>query len=234
LVWLAFIAGEDRRERLLLPDCLDDYVTKDNLVRVVDVFVDELDPARLGFAGPAATGRPGYSPATMLKLYLYGYLNQVQSSRRLEREAGRNVECMWLTGKLAPDFKTIADFRRDNGEAIRAVCRQFVLLCRKIGLIAGGTVAVDGSRFKAVNTRDKNYTPGAIRLRKEQVDASIARYLGMLERTAMLPATFAMAPRYRFRLSGGHKANGAAQATAFKLIAHDAERSGFNLTLHGN
>ena len=108
-------------------------------------------------------------------------MNQVQSSRRLEREAGRNVECMWLTGKLAPDFKTIADFRRDNGEAIRAVCRQFVLLCREIGLIAGGTVAVDGSRFKAVNTGDKNYTPGAIGLRQEQVDASIARYLGMLD-----------------------------------------------------
>jgi transposase len=176
-----FIEGEDRRERQLLPDCLDDYVAEDNLVRVVDVFVDELDLLTLGFAGPAATGRPGYSPVTMLKLYLYGYLNQVQSSRRLEREAGRNVECMWLTGKLAPDFKTIADFRRDNGEAIRAVCRQFVLLCREIGLIAGGTVAVDGSRFKAVNTRDKNYTPGAIRRRMEQLDASIDRYLGMLD-----------------------------------------------------
>jgi transposase len=176
-----FIEGEDRRERQLLPDCLDDYVAEDNLVRVVDVFVDELDLLTLGFAGPAATGRPGYSPVTMLKLYLYGYLNQVQSSRRLEREAGRNVECMWLTGKLAPDFKTIADFRRDNGEAIRAVCRQFVLLCREIGLIAGGTVAVDGSRFKAMNTRDKNYTPGAIRRRMEQLDASIDRYLGMLD-----------------------------------------------------
>jgi transposase len=176
-----FMEGKDRRDRLLLPDCLDDYVSVDNQVRVVDVFVGELDLRTLGFAGPAATGRPGYSPATMLKLYLYGYLNQVQSSRRLEREAGRNVECMWLTGKLAPDFKTIADFRRDNGEAIRAVCRQFVLLCREIGLIAGGTVAVDGSRFKAVNTRDKNFTPGAIRLRREQVDASIARYLEMLD-----------------------------------------------------
>src|SRR5215831_5182 len=175
-----FIEGEDRRERLLLPDCLDDYVGEDNLARVVDVFVDELDLTMLGFAGPAATGRPGYSPATMLKLYLYGYLNRVQSSRRLEREAGCNVECMWLTGKLAPDFKTIADFRRDNGAAIRAVCNRFVILCREIGLIAGGTVAVDGSRFKAVNTRDKNYTPGAIRLRMEQVDASIARYLAML------------------------------------------------------
>jgi transposase len=144
-----FIEGADRRVRLLLPDCLDDYVGEDNLVRVVDVFVDELDLATLGFASPAATGRPGYSPATMLKLYLYGYLNRVQSSRRLEREAGRNVECMWLTGKLAPDFKTIADFRRDNGAAIRAVCNRFVILCREIGLIAGGIVAVDGSRFKA-------------------------------------------------------------------------------------
>src|SRR5215469_14779799 len=176
-----FMEGKDRRDQLLLPDCLDDYVTGDNQVRVVDVFVDELDLRTLGFAGPAATGRPGYSPATMLKLYLYGYLNQVQSSRRLEREAGRNVECLWLTGKLVPDFKTIADFRRDNGEALRAVCRQFVILCREIGLIGGGMVAVDGSRFKAVNTRDKNYTPGAIRLRMEQVDASIARYLGMLD-----------------------------------------------------
>ena len=176
-----FIEGENRRERLLLPECLDDYVAEDNSVRVVDVFVDELELAALGFPDPAETGRPGYSPATMLKLYLYGYLNQLQSSRRLEREAGRNVECMWLTGKLAPDFKTIADFRRDNGEAIRAVCRQFVTLCRNIGLIAGGMVAVDGSRFKAVNNRDKNYTPGAIQLRMEQVDASIARYLEMLD-----------------------------------------------------
>src|SRR6516165_8304190 len=176
-----FMEGKDRRDRLLLPDCLDDYVSGDNQVRVVDVFVDELDLTTLGFAGPAATGRPRYSPATMLKLYLYRYLNRVQSSRRLEREAGRNVECMWLTGKLAPDFKTIADFRRDNGAAIRAVCRRFVIVCREIGLIAGGMVAVDGSRFKAVNTRDKNYTPGAVRLRMEQVDASIARYLGMLD-----------------------------------------------------
>jgi transposase len=178
---VGFIEGKDRRERLFLPECLDDYVAEDNPVRVVDVFIDELDLGGLGFAGAAATGRPGYSPATMLKLYLYGYLNQVQSSRRLEREAGRNIEMMWLTGKLAPDFKTIADFRRDNGEAIRAVCRQFVVLCRKVGLIAGGIVAVDGSRFKAVNTRDKNFTPGAIRRRMEQVDASIERYLGMLD-----------------------------------------------------
>jgi len=176
-----FIGGCDRRQRLLLPDCVDDYVGEDSPVRVVDVFIDELDLEALGFSGAAATGRPGYHPATLLKLYLYGYLNQVQSSRRLEREAGRNVECMWLTGKLAPDFKTIADFRRDNGEALRAVCRQFVVLCRELGLITGGTVAVDGSRFKAVNTRDRNYTPAVVRRRLEQVDASIQRYLAMLD-----------------------------------------------------
>lgn len=176
-----FIEGCDRREVQLLPDCVDDYIAEDSQARVIDVFVDELDLGGLGFGDAAATGRPGYHPATMLKLYLYGYLNQVQSSRRLEREAGRNLELMWLTGRLAPDFKTIADFRRDNGEAIRATCHQFVVLCRELGLIAGGTVAVDGSRFKAVNTRDRNFTPGAIRRRMEQVEASIERYLGMLD-----------------------------------------------------
>jgi transposase len=176
-----FIEGCDRQQKLLLPDCVDDYVGEDSAVRVVDVFVDELDLEALGFAGAASTGRPGYHPRTLLKLYLYGYLNQVQSSRRLEREAGRNVECMWLTGKLAPDFKTIADFRRDNGAAIQSVCRQFIVLCRELGLIAGGTVAVDGSRFKAVNTRDRNYTPGAVRRRSEQIEASIQRYLEMLD-----------------------------------------------------
>jgi transposase len=176
-----FIEGCDRRERQLLPDCVDDYVSEESPVRVIDVFVDELDLDVLGFAGAATTGRPGYHPATMLKLYLYGYLNQVQSSRRLEREAGRNLELMWLVGKLVPDFKTIADFRRDNGEAIRAMCHQFVLLCRELGLIAGGTVALDGSRFKAVNARDRNYTPGAIRRRMEQIETSIDRYLAMLD-----------------------------------------------------
>jgi transposase len=176
-----FIKGCERRQTLLLADCIDDYVGADDPVRVIDVFVDELDLAGLGFESAAATGRPGYHPAMLLKLYLYGYMNHVQSSRRLEREAGRNVEVMWLTGKLAPDFKTIADFRRDNGEAVRATCKQFVILCRQVGLIAGGTVAVDGSRFRAVNTRDKNYTPGAIRLRLAQVEASIERYLDKLD-----------------------------------------------------
>lgn len=178
-----FIEGEDRRQVALLPECLDDYVGEDSSVRVIDVFVDELDLAALGFdrVRAASTGRPGYHPGAMLKLYLYGYLNQVQSSRRLEREAGRNTELMWLLGKLAPDFKTIADFRRDNGQALRAACAAFVAICRGIGLLTGGVVAVDGSRFKAVNTRDKNYTPGAVRRRIEQAEASIERYLEALD-----------------------------------------------------
>jgi len=176
-----FIEGSDRRQRLLLPDCIDGYVAADSPVRAVDMFVDELDLVDLGFGQAAVTGRPGYHPATLLKLYIYGYLNQVQSSRRLEREAGRNVEVMWLTGKLTPDFKTIADFRRDHAAAIQAACRRFVLLCRQLGLIAGGMVAVDGSRFGAVNSRDRNFTPVTIRRRMEQVDASITRYLGMLD-----------------------------------------------------
>jgi transposase len=178
-----FIEGEDRRQRALLPEYLDDYVSEENPVRVIDVFVDELDLAGLGFerVRAASTGRPGYHPGSMLKLYLYGYLNQVQSSRRLEREARRNTELMWLLGKLAPDFKTVADFRRDNGEALRAACAAFVAICRQIGLLTGGVVAVDGSRFKAVNTRDKNYTPAAVRRRIEQAEASIERYLQALD-----------------------------------------------------
>jgi len=178
-----FVEGEDRRQPALLPSCLDDYVAEDSSVRVIDVFVDELDLAALGFerVQAASTGRPGYHPGAMLKLYLYGYLNQVQSSRRLEREAGRNTELMWLLGKLKPDFKTIADFRCDNGEALRASCAAFVAICRNIGLLTGGVVAVDGSRFKAVNTRDRNYTPAAVRRRIEQAEASIERYLQALD-----------------------------------------------------
>ena len=144
----------------LLPECLDDYVTEENSVRVVDAFVDELDLVALGFEGaePAATDRPAYHPAVLLKIYIYGYLNRIQSSRRLEREAERNVELMWLTGRLAPDFKTIADFRKDNGKAIRSVCRQFVVLCRNLNLFSQSIIAIDGSKFKAVNNRDRNFT----------------------------------------------------------------------------
>jgi transposase len=179
-----FVEGEDRTQGVLLPEFLDDYVAEDNPVRVIDVFVDELDLHALGFAGvvPEATGRPAYHPATMLKVYLYGYLNRVQSSRRLERETRRNIELMWLTGRLMPDFKTIADFRRDNGAAIRSACAQFVVLCRQFNLFTRAVVALDGSRFKAVNNRDKNFTVAKVAKRIEQVEASIARYLTALDR----------------------------------------------------
>jgi transposase len=179
-----FVEGEDRRQSLLLPEWLDDYVTEDNPVRVVEAFIDELDLGALGFDGvrPAATGRPAYHPSTMLKIYLYGYLNRVQSSRQLEREAQRNIELMWLTGRLAPDFKTIANFRRDNGPAIRAVCAQFIALCRKLNLFTKAIVAIDGSKFKAVNNRDKNFTVAKVAKRLDQVDASIVRYLTALDR----------------------------------------------------
>ena len=179
-----FIGGEDRRQATLLPNCLDDYVAEDNPVRVVEAFIDELDLAALGFEGvvPEVTGRPSYHPATLLKIYLYGYLNRIQSSRRLEREAQRNIELIWLTGRLIPDFKTIADFRRDNGPAIRAACAQFVVLCRQLNLFTRAVVAIDGSKFKAVNNRDKNYTVAKVSKRMEQVEASIARYLAALDR----------------------------------------------------
>jgi transposase len=178
-----FVEGEDRRQSFLLPQSLDDYVTDDNPVRVVEVFIDELDLGALGFAGvrPAATGRPAYHPSTLIKIYLYGYLNLLQSSRRLEREAQRNIELIWLTGRLAPDFKTIANFRRDNGPAIRAVCGQFIELCRWLNLFTKAIVAIDGSKFKAVNNRDKNFTVTKVAKRMEQVDASIARYLAALD-----------------------------------------------------
>jgi transposase len=174
-----FVEGLERTQGTLFPDHLEDYVDENNAVRVIDAFVDALDLVDLGFVGavPAATGRPGYHPAVLLKIYVYGYLNRIHSSRRLETEAGRNVELMWLTGRLAPDFKTIADFRRDNGKAIRGVCRQFVMLCRQIGLFGDAVVAIDGSKFKAVNNRDKNFTPAKMQRRLAELDASIDRYL---------------------------------------------------------
>jgi len=176
-----FIEGENRYQSTLFPERVDDYVEEDSVVRVVDVFIDRLDISGLGFKTEHAdTGRPGYHPRTMLKIYVYGYLNQIHSSRRLEREAKRNVELMWLTGRLAPDFKTIADFRRNNGEAIRLVCREFVMLCRKLNLL-GDTLAIDGSKFKAVNNRDKNFTKAKMKRRIAEVDAGIARYLDQLD-----------------------------------------------------
>jgi len=177
-----FIKGEDRNQATLFPERFDDYVTEDNPVRVIDVFIDDLDVSGLGFkAEPAATGRPGYHPKMMLKLYVYGYLNRVQSSRRLEHEAQRNIELMWLTGHLAPDFKTIADFRKDNGEAIRLVCREFVMLCKKLNLLSDMLVAIDGSKFKAVNSRDRNFTRAKMKRRLEAVESAIERYLVRLD-----------------------------------------------------
>jgi transposase len=179
-----YIEGADRSQSVLFPERLDDWVDEDSTVRVIDVFVEELDLQVLGFerAEPADTGRPAYHPGTLLKIYIYGYLNRVQSSRRLEAEARRNIELLWLTGRLAPDFKTIADFRRDNGEAIRSVCREFVLVCQHLRLFEQGVVAIDGSKFKAVNNRDKNFTERKLQARLQQLEQSIARYLAELDR----------------------------------------------------
>jgi len=177
-----FIQSLDRSQGTLFPEQLDDYVTEDNPVRVVDVFVDQLDLGQLGFdsINPLATGRPAYHPTVLLKLYIYGYLNRIQSSRRLERETQRNLELIWLTGRLMPDFKTIVNFRKDNGPAIRKVCSQFVLLCRKLNLLIDASVAIDGSKFKAVNNRDNNFTANKVERRREQIEASIERYLTAL------------------------------------------------------
>jgi len=178
-----FVEGLDRGQETLFPETLDDFVEAENPVRVIEAFVEALDLGGLGFSGvdPMATGRPSYHPSVLLKLYIYGYLNRVQSSRRLEREAGRNVEVMWLTGRLVPDHKTIADFRKDNGPAIRKVCAQFVALCRQLGLLTKASVAIDGSKFKAVNNRDRNFTAAKMKRRMAQIEESVARYLHQLD-----------------------------------------------------
>jgi transposase len=196
-----FVEGEDRRQATLLPEYLDDYVSEENPVRVIDVFVEELDLGALGFDGvvPEATGRPAYHPGVLLKIYVYGYINQIASSRRLEREAQRNVELMWLTGRLAPDFKTIADFRKDNGPAIRATCRRFIDLCRRLDLFSHAVAAIDGSKFKAVNTRDKNFTKGKLKKRMEQVEASIERYMASLETADRQEGELAQAKSVRLK-----------------------------------
>ena len=179
-----FIEGVGRDQTVLFPDRLDDWIGEDHLVRVVDLFVAELDLLGLGFvrSQPAKTGRPGYHPAVLLKIFIYGYLNRIPSSRRLEREAGRNVEVMWLTGRLVPDHKTIADFRRDNGPAIRRTCAQFVELCRRIGVLNGGCIAIDGSKFKAVNNRDRNFTKKKIASRLAHLEADAERYIKEMAR----------------------------------------------------
>ncbi len=196
-----FVEGEDRRQGVLLPEFLDDYVSEENPVRVIEAFVGALDLGALGFEGvvPEATGRPGYHPGLLLRIYVYGYLNQVASSRRLEREAQRNVELMWLTGRLAPDFKTIADFRKDNGPAIRATCRRFVDLCRKLELFGHALAAIDGSKFKAVNARDRNYTRAKLKKRMDRVEASIARYMAAMETADRQEGELAQAKSVRLK-----------------------------------
>jgi transposase len=178
-----FIEGTDRGQSTLFPEYLEDWIDADSPVRVIDVFVEELDLGKLGFSGvePEVTGRPSYHPSALLKLYIYGYLNRVQSSRRLEREALRNVEVMWLVGRLAPDHKTIADFRKDNGAGLRKVCARFVELCREMGLLTTASVAIDGSKFKAVNNRDKNFTRAKVERRRVQLEESVTRYLSQLD-----------------------------------------------------
>ena len=177
-----FIEGDHRQQSTLFPDRIEDYISEDNPVRVVDAFVDELNLFELGFtsAEPKSTGRPAYHPSTMLKLYMYGYLNKVQSSRKLEREANRNLELMWLLNRLAPDFKTIADFRKDNGLAIKSVCRQFMMICKQLNLFAESLIAIDGSRFKAVNNRDRNFTQAKVKRRIAAINKSLDRYLDQL------------------------------------------------------
>jgi transposase len=180
---MGYIEGADRAEVLLFPEALDDYITPENPVRFIDAFVSSLDLSELGFtrAVPASTGRPAYDPATLLKLYVYGYLNRIRSSRLLEREAGRNVEVMWLIGKLAPDFKTIANFRRDNLAAIKAVCCEFTLLCRRLELFGGELVAIDGSKFKAVNNRKRNFSQKRLERAIAAIDEKIDAYVATLD-----------------------------------------------------
>jgi transposase len=178
-----FIEGAERSQAMLLPACIEDYVGPDNPVRVVEAFVEQLDLRAMGFEGtdPQATGRPAYHPSVLLKIYIYGYLNRIQSSRRLEHETQRNIELMWLTGRLMPDFKTIANFRKDNGRAIRQVCRQFIVLCRQLNLFTQALVAIDGSKFKAVNNRDKNFTSAKMKRRMAAINESIERYLTAMD-----------------------------------------------------
>ncbi len=177
-----FIEGESRTQATLFPEVLDEYIAEENAVRVVDAFIDSLNLAELGFKTmPADTGRPAYHPSTMLKLYLYGYLNRIQSSRRLEREAGRNVELMWLLRRLSPDFKTIADFRKDNAEGIKNTCRTFIKLCRQLNMFTDAVVAIDGSKFKAVNNKENNYTPKKLKFHVDKLEQHIGDYLKQLD-----------------------------------------------------
>jgi transposase len=181
---MSYVEGESREQRILFPEILDDYISEDNVVRFIDAFVDGLEMEELGFGrtAPKETGRPPYDPRDLLKLYIYGYLNRVRTGRRLERECQRNVELMWLMRKLRPDFKTISDFRKDNRKAFRGVFRQFVLLCKGLGLVGGELVAVDGSKFKAVNSGQRNFSAKKLEERLKKIDEKVERYLDEIER----------------------------------------------------
>ena len=227
-----FVEGEDRRQGVLLPEFLDDYVSEEIPVRVIDVFVEELDLGALGFEGvvPEATGRPAYHPGVLLKIYVYGYINQIASSRRLEREAQRNVELMWLTGRLAPDFKTIADFRKDNGPAIRATCRRFIDLCRRLDLFTHAVAAIDGSKFKAVNARDKNFTKAKLKKRMEQVEASIEHYMAALETADRQEGELAQAKSVRLQDKIATLREQMAAFKALEPVVHAAPSQQVSLT----
>ena len=188
---MSYISGESREQVYLMPEAVDDYVGPENPVRFLDVFVEKLDLATLGFthATPADTGRPPYDPGDLLRLYLYGYLNRVRSSRRLEREASRNVEGMWLVRKLRPDFKTIADFRQANRGPIKEVCRVFTVLCKRLDLFGGELVAIDGSKFQAVNNKGRNFSHEKLTRLLKEIDAKIDAYLKQLDRQDAVDAT---------------------------------------------
>ena len=227
-----FVEGEDRRQGVLLPEFLDDFVSEENAVRVIDVFVEELNLGALGFEGvvPEATGRPAYHPGVLLKIYVYGYINQIASSRRLEREAQRNVELMWLTGRLAPDFKTIADFRKDNGPAIRATCRRFIDLCRRLDLFSHAVAAIDGSKFKAVNARDKNFTKAKLKKRIDQVEASIEHYMAALETADRQESELAQAKSARLQEKIAALREQMAAFKALEPVVHAAPDQQVSLT----
>ena len=236
-----FVEGEDRQQVSLMPECLDDYIAEDNPVRVIDAFVGELDLVELGFEGamPATTGRPAYHPATLLKVYIYGYLNRIQSSRRLERECRRNVELMWLTGRLSPDFKTIADFRRDNGKGIRNVCRRFVVLCRDLKLLSQAMVAIDSSKFKETADRTQ---PAELEAKSERLQDKIKTLREQMRRMECIKDRLAREPEAQLSLTDrdarsmmsqakgtgmvGYNVQTAVDATHHLIVAHEVTNVG--------
>jgi transposase len=233
---MSHIPGVDRTQAVLLPEVLEDYVGPAHPVRFLDAFVGQLDLAALGFqrAVPAGTGRPGYDPGDLLRLYLYGYLHRIRSSRRLEQETQRNVELMWLLRRLTPDFKTIADFRRDHPQALKGVGREFILLCRRLDLFGGELLAIDGSKFRAVNARDRSYTEARLAKLRQEIDATLATYLRQLEaedqREADLPspsaadlqAHIAALQQRRAKYDGLQAELAASGATALSLTDPDS------------